>query len=308
MITITKKHTRPSVDIPFFYQTKLVRPEYGSYLKANYIDTGKLVRFDRTMSEDQLTISATTVWESQEAFAEYFSDPFCVENFTKISTEYEQINGIVSSSTSDAGFIRPTWKQVDAKDYFKDVKIPDDWSSLEDFVDWYCEQRMPMMIPWNANVIRSDDAVAICLFRKGNYQVEFYIEYPNMYIWKHSHPRMEVITMTMGGGGTWKPDEGSITNTSRTWGGLSTKLVNGGYHGGDEDAGTGNGFVILAFQRWENPEEMTSAAVQWKGQIQGQHQADLIKSYYPEAFIKEGYADVTKDVTGNTITMINTVL
>jgi len=308
MITITKKHTRPSVDIPFFYQTKLVRPEYGSYLKANYIDTGKLVRFDRTMSEDQLTISTTTVWESQEAFAEYFSDPFCVENFTKISTEYEQINGIVSSSTSDAGFIRPTWKQVDAKDYFKDVKIPDDWSSLEDFVDWYCEQRMPMMIPWNANVIRSDDAVAICLFRKGNYQVEFYIEYPNMYIWKHSHPRMEVITMTMGGGGTWKPDEGSITNTSRTWGGLSTKLVNGGYHGGDEDAGTGNGFVILAFQRWENPEEMTSAAVQWKGQIQGQHQADLIKSYYPEAFIKEGYADVTKDVTGNTVTMINTVL
>ena len=302
MIKITREQFRPNLDIPFFFESNLVSKEYGMYLKTNYIDSGKLIRFQRTMSEDKLSIEVTTEWESQEAFTEYFTDPFCIEHFLKISTEYDQMNNITTSSTSDAGFIRPTWKIVNANDYFKDVKIPEDWASLEDFVDWYCEQRMPMMIPWNANVIRSDDAVAICLFRKGNYQVEFYIEYPNMYIWKHSHPRMEVITMTMGGGGTWKPNEGSMTNTGSTWGGLSTKLVNGAYHGGDADASTGNGFVILAFQRWENPEEMTSAAVQWKGQIQGQHQADLINSYYPEAFIKEGYADITKDVSGNSVT------
>ena len=301
-MTLTRIQTRPSVDIPFFFETNLVSKEYGIYLKTNYIDSGKLIRTQRTMSEDKLSVELIVEWESQKAFAEYFTDPVCIENFLKISTEYEQMNDITSSSTSDAGFIRPTWKQINAADYFKDVKIPDDWDSLEDFVDWYCDQRMPMMIPWNANVIRSDDAVAICLFRKGNYQVEFYIEYPNMYIWKHSHPRMEVITMTMGGGGTWKPNEGSTTNTGSTWGGLSTKLVNGAYHGGDADASTGNGFVILAFQRWENPEEMTSAAVQWKGQIQGKYQENLIKSYYPEAFIKEGYADITKDVTGNVVT------
>ena len=301
-MTLTRTQTRPSVDIPFFFETNLVSKEYGIYLKTNYIDSGKLIRTQRTMSEDKLSVELMVEWESQEAFAEYFTDPVCIENFLKISTEYEQMNDITSKSISDAGFIRPTWKIINADDYFKDVKIPEDWSSLEDFVDWYCEQRMPMMIPWNANVIRSDDAVAICLFRKGNYQVEFYIEYPNMYIWKHSHPRMEVITMTMGGGGTWKPNEGSTTNTGSTWGGLSTKLVNGAYHGGDADASTGNGFVILAFQRWENPEEMTSAAVQWKGQIQGKYQEDLIKSYYPEAFIKEGYADITKDVTGNSVT------
>lgn len=299
-VTIIKKQTRPRVDIPFFYQSNLVNPEYGIYLKQKYRDTGKLVKFERTMSDDQLSVTSTTVFASQEDFAEYFTDPFCMENFTKISNEYEQLNGIVSTAVSGdpAGFIRPTWKQINANDYFKDVvaQIPDDWATLEDFVDWYCNQRMPMMIPWNANVIRSDDAVAICLFRKGHYQVEFYIEYPDMYIWKHSHPRMEVLTMTMGGGGNWKPDEGSTTNTACTWGGISTKLVNGGYHGGDADALTGNGFVILAFQRWENPDEMTSAAVQWKGLIQGECQASLIKSYYPDAYVNvdENYADITR--------------
>lgn len=297
MITITKKQTRPSADIPFFFESNLVRKEYGMYLKTKYMDTGKLVRINRVMSDDKLSIELTTVWESQEAFAEYFSDPYCVENFLRISTEYDQTHDITSESTSDEGFVRPTWKCIDAADYFKDVQIPDDWNTLEDFIDWYCDQRMPMMIPWDANVIRSDDAVAICLFRKGHYQVEFYIEYPKMYIYKHSHPRMEVITMTMGGGGTWPPVPNSKTNTSHTWGGLTTKLAAGNYHGGDSDAGTGNGFVILAFQRWDNPEEMTSAAVQWKGQLQGEYQAELIRSHYPDAYIRKGYADISKKMS-----------
>lgn len=293
MITLTKIQTRPSIDIPFFFETNLVSKEYGEYLKKTYKDTGKLISFNRVMSEDKLTVTTDVVWESQEAFAEFFTDTKCIDQFLKISSEYEQLNGIHSESLGDTGFVRPTWKQIDASDYFKDVVIPDDWDTLEDFVNWYCDQRMPMMIPWNANVIRSDDAVAICLFRKGNYQVEFYIEYPNMYIYKHSHPRMEVITMTMGGGGNWKPTENSTTNTSHVWGALTSKLTNGNYHGGDSQGGTGNGFVILAFQRWENPEEMTSAAVQWKGQLQGDIQANLIKSYYSDSFIRDGYADIT---------------
>jgi hypothetical protein len=292
-LTITKIQTRPSADIPFFFETNLASKEYGEHFKKRYKDTGKMIGSDRVMSPDKLTVTITLVWESQEAFSEYYTDPFCMENFLKVSTDYEQANNIKTESVSDEGFVIPTWKQINAEDYFKQVEIPDDWASLEDFVDWYCGQRMPMMIPWNADVIRSDDAVAICLFRKGHYQIEFYIEYPNMYIYKHSHPRMEVITMIMGGGGNWKPNENSTTNTSHVWGALTSKLTNGNYHGGDSQSGTGNGFVILAFQRWENPEEMTSAAVQWKGELQGTWQAELIKKHYPEAFMRSGYADIT---------------
>lgn len=190
------------------------------------------------------------------------------------------------------------WKQVDAGKYFSQITIPDDWSTLEEFVDWFLDSRMPLMIPYNAKVIRSDDAVAVCIFRKGNYQVEFYLEYPRMYIRKHSHPRMDVIVMELGGGSMSPPNE---NNTSVVWGAVSTKLSSGTYHGGDTGKQLGNGFITLAFQRWDNPEEMTSAAVQWKGGLQGPYQADLIRSYYPKAFIKEGFADVSKDVTGKPV-------
>lgn len=299
MITITRKQTRPSVDVPFYFETGQTPKEYHMYLKNKFIDTKKMISFDRVMSNDKLSMVLTAVWDSQEAFAEYYSDPYCIENFLKPSAEYDQTHGITAESTGDTGFVRPTWKQINAADYFKDIVIPDDWATLEDFVDWFLDQRMPLMIPWNANVIRSDDACAICLFRKGNYQVEFYIEYPQMYIYKHSHPRMEVITMQLGGGSLYPPTDS--TNVASIWGGLTTKLVDGNYHGGDADAGTGNGFVILAFQRWDNPEEMTSAAVQWKGALQGDIQMSTIRNKYPDAYIVDGYADVTKDSNGRSV-------
>lgn len=184
----------------------------------------------------------------------------------------------------------PIWKQFSATDFFKNLHIPDDWDSLENFVEWYMESKIPMMIPWNAKVIRSDDAVAICIFRKGKYQVEFYLEYPEMYIRKHAHPRMEVIVMDIGGGGLTPAEPDS--NVSLLWGRAYQKLKPGEFHGGDTSSMLSDGFVTLAFQRWENEEEMTSAAIQWKGDLQGPLQASLIKEYYPDAILKENYAEV----------------
>ena len=184
----------------------------------------------------------------------------------------------------------PIWKQFNATDFFKNLYIPDDWDNLESFVEWYMESKIPIMIPWDANVIRSDDAVAICIFKKGNYQVEFYLEYPEMYIRKHAHPRMEVIVMDIGGGGlTPRQNE---SNVSMLWGRAYQKLNPGDYHGGDTSSILSNGFVTLAFQRWENQEEMTSAAILWKGELQGPLQAKLIKEHYPDAIVEENYAEV----------------
>jgi len=193
---------------------------------------------------------------------------------------------------------KKVWKQFDSAKYFAKINIPEDWDTLENFVEWYLEARMPMMIPFNAKVIRSDDACAVCVFRKGSYQVEFYLEYPEMYIRKHSHPRMEVITIQLGGG-SMAPAQSN--GTSVTWGTAAPNLLPGQYHGGDSGTMIGDGFITLAFQKWYNPAEMSSAAIQWKGELQGEYQANLIKSYYPEAFIKEGNVDITKDVTGNPV-------
>ena len=183
------------------------------------------------------------------------------------------------------------WKKIDPKEYFSHVQIPEDWDSLEEFVDWYLDSKMPLMIPFNAEVIKSDDACAICIFRKGSYQVEFYLEYPEMWIRKHSHPRMDVIVMQLGGGSVAPKD---THNVSKTWGNIESKLNAGDYHGGKASSVVNNGFITLAFQKWENPYEMTSAAIQWKGELQGSIQQQLIRQAKPDAYIVEGYADVTK--------------
>lgn len=184
----------------------------------------------------------------------------------------------------------PIWKKFDSSDFFKDLHVPVDWDTLEDFVNWFMESKIPIMIPWNATVIRSDDAVAICIFRKGNYQVEFYLEYPEMYIRRHAHPRMEVITMDLGGGSITPRDE---NNTSKLWGTTYTKLPAGEFHGGDTSTILSNGFCTLAFQRWEDPSEMTSAAIQWKGKLQGPIQENLIRTHKSNVKLTSGYADVS---------------
>jgi hypothetical protein len=184
-----------------------------------------------------------------------------------------------------------TWKKIDPRVYFSHVQIPDDWFSLEEFVDWYLDNKMPLMIPFNAEVIKSDDACAICVFRKGNYQVEFYLEYPEMWIRQHSHPRMEAIIMQLGGGSVAPKD---THNVSKTWGDIAIKLDAGNYHGGMPGSIVNNGYVTLAFQRWEDPKEMTSAAIQWRGDLQGPIQKDLITRFKPTAYVIDNYADITK--------------
>lgn len=186
------------------------------------------------------------------------------------------------------------WKKYDPEVFFQNLKIPDDWNSLEDFVDWYMESKIPILIPWNAEVIMSDDAVAICIFKKGHYQVEFYLEYPKMYIRKHAHPRMEVIVMDLGGGNMHPK---SAFDVSKIWGRTFKKLMPGDEHGGDSATVLSKGFVTLAFQRWENIEEMSSAAIQWKGELQGPIQEQLIKKKKVNAVVDEKYADVSSDTS-----------
>lgn len=182
-------------------------------------------------------------------------------------------------------------KKIDPSEYFKDIVIPDDWNSLEDFVDWYLNSRMPLMIPFNAVSILSDDASAICIFRKGHYQVEFYIVFPEMWIRRHCHPDMEVIILDLGGG-TIAPKDSH--NVSKLWGLVYKKIDKDVYHGGNQGGQMSTGTAQLAFQRWTHPDEMNSAAIQWKGDLQGPIQANLIKEHKKDAYVTDKYADVTK--------------
>jgi len=187
-------------------------------------------------------------------------------------------------------------KVINPSEYFANINIPDDWKDLEEFVDWYMNARMPMMVPWNAEVIRSDDATAVCVFRKGHYQVELYLEFPGFSIERHSHPRMEVIVVDLGGGHK-NPLSKHTTGVTYTWGKVFHNVTPGNEHGGDTTSRMGNGSCFLACQRWENIDEMTSAAIQWKGPTAGPMQEELIRKSFNkrglEVEVKPGYADVS---------------
>lgn len=197
----------------------------------------------------------------------------------------------------------PVRKTIDPVEYFSKIDIPEDWDSIEEFVDWYIDSRMPLMVPWNAHVIRSDDATAICVFKKGRYQVELYLEFPKEYVQRHGHPRMETVIIDFGGGFT-NPAREHTTGLSSTWGLVYKNIKDGAEHGGDLTASFGNGSCFLACQRWENIDEMTSAAIQWKGTTAGPIQEELIRKSFASrklsVQIESGYADVSDPKPLNT--------
>lgn len=184
----------------------------------------------------------------------------------------------------------PQERQISSLEYFSGIVIPDSWTTIENFVDWYFEVRMPMMIPWDASVMVTDDATAICIFKKGQFQVELYLIWPNMEVVPHSHPGVEVITVQMGGGKLYAKN---VDNTSNTWGTIYKTLKSGEVHGSGPYTKKGSGYAILAFQKWDDPNKMTSASVQWKGKTSGAVHDSLIEAYRPGSLISPGNADVT---------------
>lgn len=183
-----------------------------------------------------------------------------------------------------------TWKILDPIDYYSTLAIPDTWNTLEDFVEWFIDSKYPIIVPWNAEVRRTDDATTICLFRKGQFQVEIYLIYPGYMIQTHEHPGVEVITMNMGGGRRGSKNEMGGSSIAGT---LSTKLLDGETHGGESSTIMSDGYILLSFEKWSPNIKMTSAAIHWRGATAGPIHDELIKKYYPGAVIRPGYADVT---------------
>ena len=189
------------------------------------------------------------------------------------------------------------WKKCSPIDYFKEIIVPDSWETIEDFTNWYLGQRMPLMIPWDAEVIRTDDATAICIFRKPPYQVELYLIHPGLSVSRHAHPGMDVITMSLGGG---KNDTKSIIGTSTNWGNISENLKAGELHGGQSMPLTSLGFGLISFEKWPANIPMTSAAIHWQGKTAGPIHDNLIKSRNPGCVVKSGHADITNSQINKT--------
>lgn len=161
------------------------------------------------------------------------------------------------------------------------LDIPDSWKTVEEFCDWYIENSLPIMFPSNIEIFTTDDATSVCLFRKGQYQVEFYLIHSKPKIPIHEHPNVDAI-------------EVRLRNTGRTIF-VNEILRKGQSHGpGIRMEADVKGFPLLSIQKWDEGFEPITISTRWKGKTVGPLHDDLIKRFYPDTLVLDGYADVTK--------------
>lgn len=190
--------------------------------------------------------------------------------------------------TMDDSELRVTQKRRDIG-----LNIPDNWNTVYEFAKWWTDSNMPLLIPQDYEVYVSDDATSIPIFRKGRFQVELYLIYPGPNLPIHEHPGVEVIKMRLN---TY--DKNCKISNQETSG---PTLMKGQSHGAgvnfkntyqNNEVET-QGFPLLAFQKWEEDIPMSTVASRWKGKSVGPKQEVLVRRFKPDAYIKDGYIDVT---------------
>lgn len=163
------------------------------------------------------------------------------------------------------------------------------FTKVESFAYWYNSHGNPIISNGMNEIYETDDALSIPIFRWRNFQVEQYIVHSPDKIPLHSHPFVDVIQQL-------------YFRRTEMWSGLGTKLVYPKIHGqfvnpddmaADEKALIDSRGMIITYERWDPRVPVTTLAATWKGETVGPLQEKLIKRLYPNAEVREGYADVT---------------
>jgi hypothetical protein len=277
MYTSISIQTRPNKDIAFWSASEHGSSEYIKYVRASYFETGKIKKTENSLSDDGLTLTTKVSWDSEHAFLEFRNDNKVITDFLDPFNAYSEKLKITVSSLDEKNNM--IVKQ--GPNPYPNLVIPETWPNVDEFADWWLRSGMPIMFQEKAEVFLSDDATAIALFRKDRFQVELYLIHPHPTVPVHEHPDVEVIKIRLDG---------------RKYPYLSNTLHNGEAHGaGMRLEAEERGYPLLAIQHWLTREPSTIASM-WKGETVGPLQESLIKRFNPDAFVKSGYADITKHV------------
>ena len=271
------KQTRPARNIPFWSGRDTVAADSLKYVKEKYYDTLKIRKTDNTVSEDGLTLITNTHWNSENDYIEFKNDQKIIDEFINPFNDYAATVGLTVSSIDE----KSNMVSIQGPNPYPNLVIPDTWKNVEDFADWWFRNGMPIKFQDSSEVFLSDDATSIALFRKGRFQVELYLIHPNPTVPVHEHPDVEVIKARLDG---------------KKYPYLSNTLHNNEAHGAGlvleaED----KGYPLLAIQHWLTRDPTTIASM-WKGNTVGPKQESLIRRFNPNAYIVEGYADITRSV------------
>ena len=273
-ITISKQK-RPTLEISFWSSKLINSDDYSKYVKETYVNTGKLQSSQSVLSADGLEMTTTVHWNSEEDYIAFRSDNRVLNEFLNPFNSYAEKHKISVSSVDT----KNNMVAIQGPDPYPTLVIPDTWNTVEEFADWWFRNGMPIRFPQSAEVFLSDDATSIALFRKGRFQVELYLIHPHPTVPVHEHPDVEVIKAKLDG---------------KKYPYLSNTLRSGEGHGaGIQLDAEEKGYPLLAIQHWLTREPTTIASM-WKGQTVGPKQESLIRRFNPDAYIANGYADITR--------------
>lgn len=96
MWQIIRKQTRPNATVNFFTMANntLVSTDFKSYWADTYALTDKIIYVGTDISEDQLELTTTMIWDSRESIDQMLTDPICIEQLLNVKDAYLQENNM----------------------------------------------------------------------------------------------------------------------------------------------------------------------------------------------------------------------
>jgi len=156
------------------------------------------------------------------------------------------------------------------------------WQTVEEFRDWYCAAGMPIRPPFLNPVFHTDNAMSLCLFREGQFQVELYITEPHSTSPKHTHPGVDSAFVYLTGNiqfnleGRDNPDASqwqyAKDNGAHALFGKTVSSPDGIPHWlliGKE------GGAFLSFEHWKDKSPI-SVTTNWEGEPVGEVHAEIL--------------------------------
>ena len=72
----------------------LVSKEFKEYWASTFAVPDKIIYFGTEMSEDQLELTMTMIWDSRESIDQMLTDPICIEQLLNVKDAYLQENNM----------------------------------------------------------------------------------------------------------------------------------------------------------------------------------------------------------------------
>lgn len=98
MYIIEFTQTRPNINIPYYGE--ILPVDFIDYFTTNYIDTGKFINKDTSLSSNELVLTITQIWNTEQDFMDYENDVWIINNFLIPSIDYRTANNITQAIVS----------------------------------------------------------------------------------------------------------------------------------------------------------------------------------------------------------------